>query len=347
MSVRREAPRPRLLEPASSRVGTRPPSHPNPNPLPPLPSSRSASEPDLRVLLCETRDTPALLSDGSVPPTWPEPVRRLVERHALVPERARVPGQAPRTRDQWEEWNEVWPIVWQRPNSHLACPPEEPEPGEIKEMRRWMSRAIHTATEAEDDARSAGVSGCLNAALIVNPATGVLVASGRDTTRGWRVEGGAPDARVGHPLRHAVFEAVDAAAARDLEVHGPDAPTPDADAPEVGEKRRRENKSHAGPSLTEITGRPYLCTGYDAYCVREPCVMCAMALVHSRVRRVVYGAPSAKTGALGGGKHSLHGQRTLNHHYVVYSFGLDEAGLREAAGAARAAKAAGAFAAAE
>ena len=153
---------------------------------------------------------------------------------------------------------------------------------------------------------------------------------------------------MGHPLRHAVFEAVDAAAARDLEVHGPDAPPPDADgAPEVGEKRRRENKSHAGPSLTEITGRPYLCTGYDAYCVREPCVMCAMALVHSRVRRVVYGAPSAKTGALGGGKHSLHGQRTLNHHYVVYSFGLDEAGLREAAGAARAAKAAGAFAAAE
>ena len=105
-------------------------------------------------------------------------------------------------------------------------PPEEPEPGEIEEMRRWMSRAIHTATEAEDDARSAGVSGCLNAALIVNPATGVLVASGRDTTRGWRVEGGAPDARVGHPLRHAVFEAVDAAAARDLEVHGPDAPPP-------------------------------------------------------------------------------------------------------------------------
>ena len=300
------------------------------------------------MLLCETRDTPALLPDGSVPPTWPEPVRRLVERHALVPELARVPGQAPRTRDQWEEWNEVWPIVWQRPNSHLACAPEEPAPEEMAEMRRWMSRAIHAATDAEDDARSAGDSGCLNAAIIVNPATSVVVASGRDATRGWRV-GGARDGNVGHPLRHAVFEAVDAAAARDLEVNGPDAPPPDVDAgaPEVGEKRRRENKSNAGPSLTEITGRPYLCTGYDAYCVREPCVMCAMALVHSRVRRVVYGAPSAKTGALGGGKHSLHGQRTLNHHYVVYSFGLDEAGLREAAGAARVAKAAGAFAAAK
>ena len=177
------------------------------------------------MLLCETRDTPALLADGSVPRRGPSPSAASSSATRSSPS-ARVPGQAPRTRDQWEEWNEVWPIVWQRPHSPLACPPEEPEPGEIEEMRRWMSRAIHTATEAEDDARSAGVSGCLNAALIVNPATGVLVASGRDTTRGWRVEGGAPDARVGHPLRHAVFEAVDAAAARDLEVHGPDAPPP-------------------------------------------------------------------------------------------------------------------------
>ena len=58
-------------------------------------------------------------------------------------------------------------------------------------------------------------------------------------------------------------------------------------------------------------------------------------------------ARRARRRGVGGGKHSLHGQRTLNHHYVVYSFGLDEAGLREAAGAARAAKAAGAFAAAK
>ena len=59
--------------------------------------------------------------------------------------------------------------------------------------------------------------------------------------------------------------------------------------------------------------------------------MCAMALVHSRVRRVVYGAPSAKTGRWGGNTRCTGSER--QSHYVVCSFGLDEAGLREAAGA--------------
>jgi len=63
--------------------------------------------------------------------------------------------------------------------------------------------------------------------------------------------------------------------------------------------------------------KPYLCTGYDCYLVREPCAMCAMALVHSRVRRVVYAEADNKWGALGG-SFRLHGQRSLNHHYTVY-----------------------------
>jgi tRNA-specific adenosine deaminase 3 len=67
--------------------------------------------------------------------------------------------------------------------------------------------------------------------------------------------------------------------------------------------------------------RPYLCTGYDCYLLREPCAMCGMALVHSRLRRVVYSAPDPSLGVLGGACR-LHAQRSLNHRYAVYRLPL-------------------------
>jgi tRNA-specific adenosine deaminase 3 len=69
--------------------------------------------------------------------------------------------------------------------------------------------------------------------------------------------------------------------------------------------------------------RPYLCTGFDIYVTREPCAMCAMALVHQRVRRVIYGISNKMVGSLGS-KYRLHGQRSLNHHYTVFQVSITE-----------------------
>ena len=68
---------------------------------------------------------------------------------------------------------------------------------------------------------------------------------------------------------------------------------------------------------------PYLCTEYDCYVVQEPCAMCAMALVHSRLRRVIFCEIDKDGGLLGGSGLKLHSKRTLNHHYNVYRIPIE------------------------
>lgn len=44
----------------------------------------------------------------------------------------------------------------------------------------------------------------------------------------------------------------------------------------------------------------YRLLGVDVYVTLEPCAMCLTAMIHARVRRIVFAAPDPKAGALGG-----------------------------------------------
>jgi len=60
----------------------------------------------------------------------------------------------------------------------------------------------------------------------------------------------------------------------------------------------------------------YRLPDYRLYVTLEPCAMCLGAMLHARLRAVVYGAPDPKTGACGG-LLNLAENRQLNHQTEV------------------------------
>ena len=70
-------------------------------------------------------------------------------------------------------------------------------------------------------------------------------------------------------------------------------------------------------ALRDAASRGHAVAGATAYVTLEPCVMCASAIIHARVRRVVFGAFDPKAGAAG----SLTNVFTLpglNHRVDVF-----------------------------
>ncbi|MEG2236795.1 MAG: tRNA adenosine(34) deaminase TadA [Akkermansia sp.] len=57
--------------------------------------------------------------------------------------------------------------------------------------------------------------------------------------------------------------------------------------------------------------------GCTLYVTKEPCPMCAGAIVHCRPSKVVFGCPDAKGGAAGGWINLLDSNPHLNHKCVV------------------------------
>jgi hypothetical protein len=80
---------------------------------------------------------------------------------------AQVPRNPPATREQWRAWCAHWPISWRPPEAARAVAgPEAPPPAEQAAMEAAMRHAWRLAL-----CNAAGGGG-LNAAVVVDPATG-------------------------------------------------------------------------------------------------------------------------------------------------------------------------------
>jgi tRNA(Arg) A34 adenosine deaminase TadA len=110
----------------------------------------------------------------------------------------------------------------------------------------------------------------------------------------------------------------------------------DADGQVVGEGWNRNIAEHDPTAHAEIVamrraGRAlgnHRLVGCTLYVTLEPCAMCAMAMVHARLARVVFGASDPKTGAAGSVFDLLADPR--HNHRVEVRGGVlaEEAGMR-------------------
>ncbi|EKX72742.1 conserved hypothetical protein [Theileria equi strain WA] len=69
----------------------------------------------------------------------------------------------------------------------------------------------------------------------------------------------------------------------------------------------------------QFEDRPdYLCTGCEVYLSHEPCCMCGMALLHSRISKVTYGFKNKSFGCFGS-VFNLHNMAQLNHRFRAFT----------------------------
>ena len=94
----------------------------------------------------------------------------------------------------------------------------------------------------------------------------------------------------------------------------------------VGEGWNSPIKSHDPSSHAEINAlrsasafvSNYRLPGAELYVTLEPCVMCAGAIIHARIERLIFGAYDAKGGAAGS-VYELLPENKLNHRVEVKS----------------------------
>ncbi|XP_075988224.1 putative inactive tRNA-specific adenosine deaminase-like protein 3 [Anticarsia gemmatalis] len=236
-----------------------------------------------------------------------------------------VPSVSPKLKKQYHEWCRTWSVNFHVDNYlERLVSPECFTELQLRSHRLFMGMAFEVAkyylSKEKSDLEPVDVIGeDLNATVVVEPRSKSVVAI-------------AFDNRKEHPTQHSAMIAIDNVAKTQrggvwnpnsedpVNLRGIDKdvlaylkarfPTVKFGAKDYVTKEEMEN-------MKKTVNCPYLCTGYYVYLIREPCLMCAMGLVHARTNRVFF-CMKHELGALGS-KTKLQCIPALNHHFEVFT----------------------------
>ena len=226
---------------------------------------------------------------------------------ALSPYIVKVPRFPAPTREIVQTVTEggAWPQKF-LPQKKAAAPPITPKEEEV--MLNFMTQ-LKQQFQMDHSNKDATCS-CRQAVFFVDPRTQSIVARASD------VVSQSQETVLNHAVVRCIRELSQKQRARSAETRA-ERKRARLSTTHQDSKAGVEEGSVSRPSTDEDV--EYLATGFHAYLEVEPCPMCAMALVHSRVARVVWKVPNKKRGALGS-RYSLHLKTGLNHHYRVFKY---------------------------
>jgi tRNA-specific adenosine deaminase 3 len=201
------------------------------------------------------------------------------------PEVVQVPASPARTIQQMKDWTaRIWPVSL-IPIKEDVLAKERVQSWTAGKLA-WMKRMCEATVSQAQEAR---VKGEHPIACVVaetwDPSRHSLAANAAPT-----VLATSHDTRLStsNPLSHSVLNLVEAVAHLD--------------------------RTDTRPIMPDSN---YLLTNLTAFITHEPCLLCSMALLHSRISCLVYLRSSNGAGGCGS-EYSLHEQKGTNHHFEAW-----------------------------
>ena len=205
-----------------------------------------------------------------------------------------IPLQPPNSEDQARAWSrQFWPTVYKRSNL-LGPQPAFVERAQ-EEISKQASHSMSLAWAVALEGKAAGLGETVGAVVISEGGPVVVAVDGRYAPNAVSTGNDSTSKKGDNSLAHSVLRAIGL----------------------IAQKRQSQSQeprtSRANPSFKDYTMTPledhffqasvlpengYLCVDLDIYLTHEPCIMCSMALLHSRFRRVIFEKSMPKTGGL-------------------------------------------------
>lgn len=240
----------------------------------------------LEVLLC--REEAWLFRDDEI--------RTALDKFNLNAVEHEIAAAPPNTKEELVAWGKLWPLHYrpQRGQSPVL---------DCDELNNIYKHACYVLEKTKTIAKEH----CSVAAILVHPESNTVVAEATDLSFRNAINATSGERGSGRTiLAHAVMNCVSNIA----EPHGVSAGRRKSGCETVSTNNNNSNRASLPPDQ-------YLCTGLDCYVSREPCVMCAMALVHSRIGRVIYLCENEdEVGGLS--EAVIHREPALNHRFHAY-----------------------------